>query len=164
MKDLIIIAGAPGSGKSTVGELLREHKGFPLIEFGWLRQGHLNNNWSNATSQEEQMALENLTFIIKNYWKNGYKNVVVTDLQDIRVREIPKLFSEKDFIIFTLILESEDELKKRVSRRTSGFINTKEALGWNRELIMRPAVKNEFKIDNSGNDSNIVVKKILSTL
>ena len=62
MKDLIILAGAPGSGKSTIGELLREKQGFPLIDFGWLRQGHLDDRWSNATPEEEQMAFENLVF------------------------------------------------------------------------------------------------------
>ena len=64
MKDLIIISGAPGSGKSSIGVLLRKQHGFPLIVFGWLRQGHLDDKWSNATADEEGMAFENLIFII----------------------------------------------------------------------------------------------------
>lgn len=165
MKDLIILAGAPGSGKSTIGELLREKEGYPLIDFGWLRQGHLNNTWSNATPEEEEMALENLTFIIKNYWKHGYKNLVVTDLQDERVAFLAERFKESKYIIISLVISNDEELRKRVlGERDSGFRNVEAALKWNRNLKSRPALANEYRVDNTHNDPLKTMQEIVALI
>ena len=165
MKDLIIISGAPGSGKSTIGELLREQHGFPLIDFGWLRQGHLDDKWSNATAEEEGMAFENLIFIIKNYWRHGYKNIVVTDFQDNKVVALAETFKEKDCIIVSLIIADDKELKKRIlGERDSGFKNVEEAIVWNKNLKSRPALSNEYKVDNTHNNPAKTVKEILELL
>jgi adenylate kinase family enzyme len=162
MKDLIVLAGAPGSGKSTIGELLREQQGFPLIDFGWLRQGHLDNKWSNATPEEEEMAYENLIFIVKNYWKHGYKNIIVTDLRDDKVKRLPETFRDKNCIIISLIITDDEELKNRVlGERDSGFKNVEEATEWNRDLISRPLWPHEHKIDNTHKDPVKTVKEIL---
>ena len=167
MKDLIILGGAPGSGKSTIGELLREQQGFPLIEFGWLRQGHLNNQWSNASDEEEQMAFENLIFIfiINNYWKRGYKNIIVTDLQEDAIKTLAETFKDKKYKIISLVISDDEELKKRVlGERDSGFRNVQEATEWNRELIERESLPSETKIDNTHNDPVVTVQKILEII
>lgn len=162
MKDLIIISGAPGSGKSTIGELLREKQGFPLVDFGWLRQGHLDNKWSNASPEEERMAFENLNFIIKNYWRHGYKNVIVTDFRDDKLATVAETFKETDYIIVSLIITEDAELKKRISgERDSGFKNIDEAIEWNKSLKSRPTLPNEHKIDNTHNDPAKTAKEIL---
>ncbi|MBI4134655.1 MAG: AAA family ATPase [Candidatus Sungbacteria bacterium] len=161
MKDLIILAGAPGSGKSTVGELLREEHGFPLIDFGWLRQGHLNNQWSNASQEEEQMAFENLIFTIKNYWQHGYRNLVVTDLQEDKVKALAEVFNQKNYVVVTLVISDDTELKRRVlGERDSGFKNTDEAIQWNTELKLRPLFPHEHRIDNTHNNPKKTVKEI----
>jgi adenylate kinase family enzyme len=36
MKDFIFIAGAPGSGKSTVAKALHDKLNSPIFEFGWI--------------------------------------------------------------------------------------------------------------------------------
>lgn len=92
--DLIVIAGAPGSGKSTVCRLLQPELDGPLIELGRLREFHLNRAWTNTSSLEEEMAFENLVGIVRNYFRHGYKNVLVTDLNDSRVQQIPGLFAD----------------------------------------------------------------------
>jgi len=161
MKDLIILAGAPGSGKSTIGEILREKEGFPLVEFGWLRQGHLDNIWSNTSPEEEQMARENLLFVLNNYWRHGYKNIVVTDLTEIQVTSLAETYKEKDYVITSLTISNDDELKKRVlGERDSGFRNVDAALTWNKALRDRPLLKHEYKIDNTHNDPRETAKAI----
>lgn len=161
MKDLIILAGVPGSGKSTIGELLREKYGFVLIDFGWLRGGHLDNNWSNATSEEEGMAFENLLFIIKNYWVHGYKNIIVTDLREDKVVTLAETFKDKNYIIVSLLIADDKELKKRVlGERDSGFKNVEEATRWNKAVKSKLTLANEYKIDNTHNDPEKTVKEI----
>lgn len=74
--DLIIFGGAPGSGKSTICEILQKRLNSPLIDFGWLREFHLDREWKRANEEEKQMAFENLIFILKNYIKHKYKNIM----------------------------------------------------------------------------------------
>src|SRR5687768_17028607 len=97
--DLIVIAGAPGSGKTTVSDLLYASLQSPYIDFCDVRNFHLNRAWSNHSPEEEQMSFENLLSILKNYIRYGYKNVILNDLQDFRVRQIPELFAGHKYLI-----------------------------------------------------------------
>tara|TARA_Y100000310_G_scaffold333646_1_gene411616 strand:+ start:1159 stop:1656 length:498 start_codon:yes stop_codon:yes gene_type:complete len=165
MPDLIFLSGAPGSGKTTIGKLLQKRLNSVFIEVGRIRELHLNKTWNNATKKEEQMSFENLVFILKNYIKNGYKNIIITDLKDERIQEIPKVFSRLNYKIISLIVKEDQELKKRVKgNRDSGFKNSKEAVLRNKKLRNREAVSNEIKIDNTDLSPNKVVEEILELL
>ncbi len=143
MKDLIIISGAPGSGKTTISKLLHRQLNFPpIVDFGNIRAMHLDEKWSNQNKEEEKMSFENLLFILRNYFRHGYKNVIVNDLLDFRVQEIPRRFRSLDFLIVSLIVDDK-ELKKRVlGERDSGYKDVPSALEWNRKLMERKPVRN----------------------
>lgn len=163
MRDLIVISGAPGSGKSTVIPLLQKELLSPYIDFGWLRERHLLPDWSNQTPEEEEMAFENLVFILKNYLAHGYKNILVDDLKYGRVGTLVEIFSENNFLVVSLVLDDE-ELKRRIKERNSGFTNIEVALAWNKTLKEGPHYKNEFKIDNTANDPQKTAEKILDLI
>jgi predicted kinase len=151
MPDLIVIAGAPGSGKTTIAKLLHARLDSVYVELGWLREFHLDPAWLRASPREEQMAFENLLFIVRNYFRYGYKNVIVSDLEDFRVRQIPAHFAQDAYVIATLVVHDETELKRRVLSpdRDSGYRDYEKALAWNRAVIERPAARNEYKINNT---------------
>lgn len=163
MPDLIVIAGSPGSGKTTTAELLREKLASPYIDFGWFREFHLDREWKNQSVQEEQMSFENLVFVIKNYVRHGYKNVIVTDLKDFRVREIPSVFADFDFVIVTLCASNE-EIKRRIIKRNDGFRDASQAVDWNQNVQMRQLVKNEYRIDNTNKNPEQTLSETLKTL
>ena len=150
--DLLVIAGAPGSGKTTVCDCLHTTLKSPYIDFGDVRNFHLDWHWSNQSPREEQMSFENLVYILKNYIRYGYKNVILNDLQDFRVRQIPKLFAAHNYLIASLIVKSEDELAARIRNRNSGFTNVERALAWNKEIQQRPLLAGEHRIDNTHNE------------
>lgn len=160
-RDLLVIAGAPGSGKTTVCDILHAALESPYIDFGDVRNFHLDRQWSNQSPREEQMAFENLIFILKNYIRYGYKNVILNDLKDFRVRQIPELFAEDDFLIATLVVESDDELTTRIKNRKSGFTNVERALAWNKEIQRRPLLAGEHRIDNTFDSPQHAADKIL---
>lgn len=166
MIDFIFIAGSPGSGKTTISALLKtELNNPPMIDFGWIREFHLDRKWRNASKKEEQMSFENLTYILKNYIKCGYKNIIVNDLQDFRIEQIPRKFSRYNFVIISLIVKDNEELKKRIlGERDSGFKDVKTALSWNKKIIERKNLKNEFKVDNTHSNPKKTVSTILEIL
>lgn len=143
---LIFIGGSPGSGKTTVSELLHEKFQSVLIDFGCLRIFHLDPLWEKASKKEEQMAFEHPVYILKNYIRNGYQNVMVNDLKDFRIRQIPEIFAGENYIIITFVLSDDEELRTRIldPNRDSGFRNVEKTLAWNRAIIERETVLNEY--------------------
>ena len=59
MKKLIVISGSPGSGKSTICNLLKEKLNSPYIEFSSLQEFLLDNEWTNWNEDGEKIAFEN---------------------------------------------------------------------------------------------------------
>lgn len=166
MIPLIFINGAPGVGKTTVAKLLQQKLASPYIDFGWLREYHLDRSWSNASEKEEQMSFENLVYILKNYIKNEYTNVIITDLQEFRTQQIASIFDIKEYKIFTLIVNDDKELKSRVMNesRDSGYRNFEKAIIWNNELRIRSELENEIKIDNTNLPPEAVVELICNRI
>ena len=163
---LIFIAGSPGTGKTTVSKLLRDKLNSPYIDFGWLREFHLDREWKKANEKEEQMAFDNLVFMLKNYIKNDYKNVIVTDLLEKRIAQIHELFQPDEYIIFTLTVSDDEELKRRVLEptRDSGYRNFEEAIAWNRREMERSIFQNETKIDTIDKLPEEVTNSIIEQL
>ena len=166
MPDLIVVGGAPGSGKSTISQLLREQLQSPCIDFGWLREFHMEYGWTNASPEEENMSFENLLYIVRNYFRHGYKNVILTDLEDFRLAEIPIYFRYDDFVIATLVVHDDAELKRRVllPERDSGYRDFASSIAWNRGILERPAARNEHKIDNTSPDPGPALEAILALI
>lgn len=165
MKDIIVIAGAPGSGKTTVLNILQQKLGTPRVNIGKLREFHLKRDWSNVTKDEEDMTFDSLIYILRNYSKHGYKNVFVEDLEEDKIQKIAELFKDDNFLIISLVLASDDELKKRVlSERDSGYKNTEAAISWNKNLSERILVKNEIRLDNTHKNPEKTAERILELI
>lgn len=160
---LFFIGGSPGTGKTTISKLLRDKLNSPYIDFGCLREFHLDRKWKNANEIEEQMAFDNLVFMLKNYIKNDYKNVIVTDLLEKRIAQIQDLFQPNEYKIFTLIVSDDEELKRRVLEptRDSGYRNFTEAIAWNARESSRSEHSNEVKIDTMNKTPEEVIDIIL---
>ncbi len=161
--NLIFIGGSPGTGKTTVCKLLRKKLNSPYIDFGWLREFHLDREWKNANEEEEQMSFENLVYILNNYLKNGYKSVIVTDLLEKRIAHVHELFKPDEYKIITLVVSEDEELKRRVLEptRDSGYRNYEEAIAWNRREMTRDLFPNETRIDTKTLSPDAVVEKII---
>ena len=164
MTDLLVIAGSPGSGKTTVGELLHTKLASPYIDFGCIREFHVDREWKTESLQEEQMSFENLVYIVENYVRHGWKNVIVTDLKDFRVVQTPEVFSRLNFLIATLVVDNDDEIAHRIRTRNDGWKDVEGAVKWNKHVRDRRPINGEYKLDNSHRDPRATADAILGLL
>jgi broad-specificity NMP kinase len=160
---LIVIAGAPGSGKSTLAAELRSRLKSPHIDFGKLREFHLEPDWSNQSVEEREMSFENLIALIKSYAYHGRTNILVDDLQDAHATALPHLL-ELQVCIVTLTLSDDDELRRRIAIRNDGWKDPDTAVAWNHDVIKRPAVAGEHRIDVTHKTPAQVVEETLGIL
>jgi len=162
--DLIIISGAPGSGKSTISEILQKKLESPMIDFGRLREFHLDREWKKQSEKEKQMTFENLVFILKNYIKNKYKNVIINDIVDNHALDLMRIFAKNKCLLITLVVEDKKLSKRVIGPRDSGFKDINKALQWNKELRERKRVENEHVIDNSHNSPEKTARDIIEIM
>ena len=164
MIDLLFIGGAPGTGKSTLAALLQAALESVWIDFGALRQLHLDPEWSNTSEEEHEMAFENLVFLLRNYLRYGYRNLIVDDLQDWRLGDLSQEFADRSFRIITLVLPDEGEHRERIESRNSGWRDVNRAIAWNRDVLNRPLFPHETRIDASVHDPQTVANRTLQIL
>lgn len=163
---LIFIAGAPGTGKSSVALVLHNKLKTPIFEFGWIPEFRQKGNTEISYKEEEKIAFENLTLVLKNYVKHGFKNIIVTDLEDKRILQIEKVFRKENYILVTLLVEDEDVLKKRImnTSRSSGYRDWKEGIEINKKILKRKLIKNEIRINAGYNSVGKIVREILNKI
>jgi predicted kinase len=136
---VIVIAGAPGSGKSALLAALREHLDAPMIEFSTLREIHLDPQWRGQSSQE-----------------------VVTDLREARVIDVVERFGS-DVLVVTLFA-SEDVIRDRIADRTAGFTDASSAIAWNARVQAASPAASELRLDTSTTSAAVLASAVLSAL
>ena len=123
---------------------------------------------SNVSAEEEQMSFENLIFILKNYYRYGYKNILINDLTDTKIQQLPNYLSHDEFkyLIITLIVNDDEILKERVLEptRDSGFRNFKRAIEYNAVLKSRELYRNEVRLNNTKMTVNETVDRVLEII
>ena len=120
--DLIIIRGAPGSGKSQTAKSLSQF--FPKgvrLEVDTIRQMVISVDWKNQ--QEHINMLQVSTGLVHNFLSLGFSPVIVVDTFSgdkinryvDTINELDSNYTIKVFALFT----TDEELKRRLEMRTS---------------------------------------------
>lgn len=165
MYDYIFILGAQGSGKTTVGRLLKEKLHSPFVDFDWIRDFHLNATWSNTSDVELRMSLENLVFLLENYHTYNYKNVVVVGVDADQLNILVEKFKNLRILIVTLVVHEDEILKKRVltESRDSGFRDYVQSLQLN-EKLKEMTIENGVTVDNTNQTPEETATHIMNIL
>lgn len=166
MYSFIFLLGSQGSGKTTIARLLKEKLGSPHIDYDWVRGFHLNNNWTNTSGKEAEMSFENLVFILKNYKKHNYRNVIVSGFTEHDSDNIFNEFKDDNYLVITLFLTDNEVLKQRVLEETrdSGFRDFEESIKFNKKLREELKLPNEYKIDNTNQNPEETANQIIGLL
>ena len=150
--DIIIIRGAPGSGKSQTAKSLADF--FPQgvrMEIDKLRSMVISVDWTNQT--EHINVLEISTKLICDFLKIGFKPIIVIDtfsgdkilkfLADLKA-----INDELNIVVFGLYTSTKELTKRINKRKKSEFKDIGICLKLNEDLLrMKP--KNEIQVDTT---------------
>ena len=166
MADIVFIAGAPGVGKSTIAKKLHDVLKSPFFEFGWIPEFRVKGEADICYQDEELLSFENLILVVKNYIKHGFKNSIVTDLEDKRILELGEIFGDYEYQIITLTISSNDEMKARIldERRQNDYRDIDSAIKINQSILERALLKNEIRIDTTNKSASEVLDEVKSHL
>lgn len=162
--DFIILHGSPGNGKTTLSRKLHDHFKSPYFEFGWIPEFRcLTPSVQISQKKEEQLSFENLMLVVKNYNRHGFKNIIITDLDDIRMLDIPVVFEGYNYIILTLYCDKDEIIKQRILTRDNGnsYLDWETSVKTNSLIRERDTLPNEYRILNSRNDVEITFRELL---
>lgn len=151
--DIIILRGAPGSGKSQTAKSLSQFfpKGVKL-EVDTIRQMVISVDWEN---QEEHInMLQASTGLVYNFLKLGFNPVIVVDTFSgdkinrylDTLHELDKNLSVKIFGLYV----TDEELKRRLELRLNGEFRDFGICKKLNDDVLQIKYKSEFQIDTTG--------------
>lgn len=161
MKNLFIIGGTMGIGKSTVSQILK-HK-LPDSVF-------LDGDWCwdsspfQVTAETKKMVLQNICAVLNNFLKcSAYKNVIfcwVMHEQSIIDAIVSCLDTADCRIISVSLTCSEQELVQRLQKDVAAGIRTPDVIERSIQRIPLYQKLNTIKINTSGKSAAEVAQEI----
>ncbi len=151
--DIIIIRGAPCSGKTQTAKCLSEY--FPKgvrLEIDNLRSMVISVDWTNQLEHNNILILS--TKLVCNFLKLKFSPIIVIDTfsggKTVKYLEnLNHLESNLTIRIFGLCA-SEDELNKRIQSRTNGEFNNYAICHSLNNEVRNEKYDGEYQIDTTG--------------
>lgn len=89
--------------------------------------------------------------MLKCFHRLGYKNVIASDIDDLRMADIPIVFKGTDFITIKLICSDLSQIRKQMQNRpNNGLVDFELQEKLNEKNMQRPPLVNEREIDVAG--------------
>ena len=166
MLDFIFITGTSGIGKSTLAQKLLQTLRTVVIE------QHMVPEFISRDGAEEMTgALEELTC-----WENtkamafcfhnlGYKNIIISDMDDLRTADIPMVFQGYRFLTIKLVCSNLQQIQEQMKNRPNhGLIDYELQEKCNSKNLNRSPLINEHTIDVAGLSIEEVFQRALSII
>lgn len=151
--DFIFIIGPSAVGKTTLAKKLYKHYNGVYIEQNMVPEFIIPDDVEDIGVYEERLCWENTLAQIKFFHDKGLKNIVALDFDDIRTRELPKIFRGFDFITLKLISSDINQIKQQMIHRNENegglfYLNNVERSNY--VIKSRKLLPNEVEIDVAG--------------
>lgn len=166
MKDFIFITGASGIGKSTLANGLLEHYRTTCIEQHMIPEFISRDGIEEMTGElEERTCWENQVAMLLCFHKLGYKNVIATDIDDLRTADIPVVFKGYNYITIKLVCRDPEQIKNQMKNRPdNGLIDYELQKKMNEKNLARKPLVNEAEIDITGKTAEEVCSEAISII
>ena len=165
--DFIFIIGPSAVGKTTLAKELYKHYGGVYIEQNMVPEFVIPKNVEDVGIYEEQLCWENTLAQIKFFYEKGLRNIVALDFDDVRARELPKVFYGYDFIIIRLISADPNQIKKQMDHRKNnegGLFRQEYVERANSVIKSRKLLPNEVQVDIAGKRKNEVLAEVIEII
>jgi broad-specificity NMP kinase len=166
MKDFIFITGASGIGKTTLCNGLLEHYKTTCVEQHMVPEFISRDGTEPMTGELEELTCwENQVAMLMCFHKLGYKNIIASDIDDLRTADIPVVFKGTEFITIKLICSDLTQIQKQMKNRpNNGLIDFELQEKMNEKNIRRNPLINEVEIDVAGKSIEEVLEQAINII
>ena len=161
MKNLFLIGGTMGIGKSTVSQILKRQ--LPSSVF-------LDGDWCwdsspfQVTAETKEMVIQNICAVLNNFLKcSAYENVIfcwVMHEQSIIDQIVSCLNTRGSHVIAVSLIASEQELTQRLQKDVTAGIRTPDVIARSVQRIPLYQRLHTVKVDTSGKSAAEVAQEI----
>lgn len=163
MLDFIFITGTSGIGKSTLCQNLLAHLRTVVIEEHMVPEFISRDGDEEMTGTLEELTCwENTKAMAFCFHKLGYRNVIISDIDDLRTADIPIDFKGYRYLTMKLVCSDPEQLHRQMEHRPNiGLIDYELQEKINTRNLARPNLINEHTIDVAGLSQQQVLEKAL---
>ena len=166
MKDFIFVTGASGIGKTTLANGLLEHYKTTCIEQHMVPEFISRDGSEPMTGELEELTCwENQVAMLMCFHKLGYKNIIASDIDDLRPADIPIIFKGTDFITIKLVCSDLSQIQEQMRNRpNNGLIDYELQKKMNEKNRKRNPLINEVEIDVAGKSIREVLEQSINII
>ncbi|MCH5182764.1 MAG: AAA family ATPase [Oscillospiraceae bacterium] len=160
--DFIFLIGPSAVGKTTLAKELYQHYNGVYLEQNMVPEFMIPETVEDGGIYEEQLCWENVLLQLEFFYKNGHRNIVALDFDDIRARELPLLFKGYRFIILKLISSNPEQIRQQMIHRHThegGLFALDSVERYNEVIMRRKLLPNEVQIDVAGKSKEEVFQE-----
>ena len=166
MKDFIFITGASGIGKTTLCTGLLAHYKTTCVEQHMIPEFISRDGIEPMTGELEELTCwENQVAMLMCFHRLGYKNIIASDIDDLRTADIPVVFKGTNFITIKLICSDLQQIQEQMKNRpNNGLIDYELQQKMNEKNIKRNPLINEVEIDVAGKSIEEVLEQAINII
>lgn len=148
--DYIFIIGPSAVGKTTLAKEIFKHYNGVYFEQNMVPEFCIPEDCEDVGIFEEQVCWDNVLLQLRYFYEKGFRNIVSLDFDDLRTRELPKIFKGYNFITLKLISSNAEQIKEQMIYRHNnegGLYDIENIIRSNEKIKNRKLLPNEVVID-----------------
>ena len=165
--DFIFIIGPSAVGKTTLAKELYKHYNGVYFEQNMVPEFCIPNNCEDEGVFEEETCWNNVILQLNWFYNNGFRNIVALDFDDVRTRELPKIFKGYKFITIKLVSSNSKQIEKQMIHRYNnegGLYDIDNIVRSNEKIKNRGLLPNEVLIDVFGKTKEDILKEAINII
>lgn len=166
LKDYIFVIGASGIGKTTLANGLLEHYKTTCIEQHMIPEFISRDGIEPMTGELEELTCwENQVAMLKCFHKLGYKNIIASDIDDLRTADIPIVFKGTNYITIKLVSTDLEQIREQMKNRpNNGLIDYELQQKMNEKNLKRGTLVNEVELNVAGKTAEQVLEEAIKII
>ncbi len=166
MLDFIFIVGTSGIGKSTLAQNMLKKLNTVVIEQHMVPEFISRDGFEEMTGTLEELTCwENTKAMAFCFHNLGYKNIIISDIDDLRTADIPIDFKGYKYLTIKMVCSNLQQIQDQMKNRpNNGLIDYELQEKCNFKNLTRAPLINEHTIDVAGLSIDQVLQKAITII